>query len=246
MQFITKKKFRFQPDRDAAVKFTRLNCLTKKHCQRIWFGAGVFFLMAVSVSLCYITGWQSGMESILVIEEELEKEDAGQWKKALIKEMECFPVKEDETGKETWGFENGYGEGRNYGGNRKHEGIDIMSSTSQSGYFAIQSVSDGIVEQLGWLELGGYRVGVRTDSGLYFYYAHLDSYAPGLQKGDKVHAGQLLGYMGDTGYGEEGTRGKFMVHLHFGIYYNEDGKERSLNPFYLLQYRDCGMIEKEE
>ncbi len=72
----------------------------------------------------------------------------------------------------------------------------------------MQSVSDGTVEQMGWLELGGYRVGIRSPGGLYFYYAHLDSYAAGLQKGDTVKAGTLLGYMGDTGYGQEGTRGK--------------------------------------
>lgn len=214
--------------------------------QKIKFGAGFFLLLAVSASVCYITGWQWKMESVLVIEDALKKEDAGYLKKALLKDMECFPVKEDESGQETWGYENGYGEGRSYGGSRRHEGIDIMPSTTQSGYFSIQSVSDGIVEQLGWLELGGYRVGIRSDSGLYFYYAHLDSYAPGLKKGDKVRAGQLLGYMGDSGYGEEGTRGQFMVHLHFGIYYNKGKKEQSLNPFYLLQYRDCGMIEEEE
>ena len=44
--------------------------------------------------------------------------------------------------------------------------------------------------------------------------------------------------MGDTGYGKEGTHGKFPVHLHFGIYYNENGEERSLNPYYLLKYLD--------
>lgn len=223
----------------------KLDILTRKQYKKLGFGMVILFVMAVSVSLCYITGWQMDMESILVIEEELEREDAVQWKNALLNDMECFPVKEDETEQETWGYENGYGEGRSYGGNRKHEGIDIMPSTSQSGYFSIQSVSDGVVEQIGWLELGGYRIGVRSDSGLYFYYAHLDSYAPGLKKGDKVRAGQLLGTMGDTGYGKEGTRGQFVVHLHFGIYYTEDNQEKSLNPFYLLQYRECGMIEKE-
>ncbi len=224
--------------------YNQLHILMPKQRRKLWFGAVFFFLVAVSVSLCYITGWQKEMESVLVIEEGLEKEDAGDWRKKLLEEMECFPVRKDQTGRETWGYENGYGDGRSYGGSRKHEGIDIIPSTVQNGYFAIQSVSDGVIEQLGWLELGGYRVGVRTDSGLYFYYAHLDSYAPDLKKGDRVCAGQLLGYMGDTGYGKEGTRGQFMVHLHFGIYYNRDGKEKSLNPFYLLQYRDCGMIKK--
>lgn len=202
-------------------------------------------LMAAVLSLeCirYVVQWQPEMDALCIIRRELENQDAAQWLKPLKEEMAYFPVRKDPEGKLYWGYDNGYGEGRSYGGARKHEGIDIMSSANKRGQFMVQSVSDGVVEQIGWLELGGYRVGVRSPSGLYFYYAHLDSYAEGLRKGDRVRAGQLLGYMGDTGYGAEGTRGKFAVHLHFGIYYTEDGQEKSLNPFYLLRYRECGMI----
>ena len=48
-------------------------------------------------------------------------------------------------------------------------------------------------------------------------------------------AGELLGYMGDSGYGEEGTTGKFDVHLHVGIYFYKNGEEISLNPYFLLK-----------
>lgn len=135
----------------------------------------------------------------------------------------------------SWGFDDGYGEGRSYGGSRRHEGIDIMAVDADAGELEVQSVSDGRVEQMGWLELGGYRVGIRSPGGLYFYYAHLDSYAAGLQKGDTVKAGTLLGYMGDTGYGQEGTRGKFPVHLHFGVYYDKNGEEKTIDPYRLLR-----------
>ena len=64
--------------------------------------------------------------------------------------------------------------------------------------------------------------------GRIFYYAHLDSYA-NLKVGDQVKAGQLLGFMGDTGYGEAGTKGMFPVHLHLGIYIYPDGTEMSIN-----------------
>ena len=204
----------------------------------------LFVMLAVIAVECvlYIAKWQPEMEALYVIGTELKEQDAGRWLKPLVREMECFPVRKDITGKIYWGYDNGYGEGRSYGGARRHEGIDIMSSSQERGQLLVQSVSNGVVEQLGWLELGGYRVGIRSPSGLYFYYAHLDSYADGLKKGDTVQAGQLLGYMGDSGYGEEGTRGKFAVHLHFGIYYTEQGKEKSLNPFYLLQYKECGRI----
>ena len=61
--------------------------------------------------------------------------------------------------------------------------------------------------------------------GGYFYYAHLESYEKNFQIGETVEAGQILGFMGNTGYGEEGTSGKFPVHLHLGIYVNPKGKE---------------------
>ena len=124
---------------------------------------------------------------------------------------------------------------RSYGGNRVHEGTDIMPSNKERGYFPVVSVCDGTVEKKGWLNLGGYRLGIRSKAGAYFYYAHLESYAEGIKEGTKVKAGQIIGYMGDSGYGEEGTVGKFDVHLHFGLYLDLDGKEVSVNPYEVLR-----------
>ena len=42
-------------------------------------------------------------------------------------------------------------------------------------------------------------------------------------------AGDFLGFMGDSGYGQEGTKGKFPVHLHIGIYLYDEGKEIRYN-----------------
>lgn len=79
-------------------------------------------------------------------------------------------------------------------------------------------------------------MGVLTENNNYFYYAHLHSYAHNLKVGDKVYPGQLLGYMGDTGYGEEGTTGKFVVHLHVGIYVRDEyEREVSINPYIFLK-----------
>ena len=98
------------------------------------------------------------------------------------------------------------------------------------------SMTDGKIEKIGWLPLGGYRIGIRSPHGGYFYYAHLASYEKYFQTGETVEAGQILGFMGDTGYGEEGMSGKFPVHLHLGIYINPQGKEElSVNPYYVLQ-----------
>ena len=119
-----------------------------------------------------------------------------------------------------------------------------MSKKNKRGCLNVRSVSDGVVEQIGWLELGGYRIGIRSESGFYYYYAHMDAYAEGMHKGKKVRAGEVLGTMGDTGYGEEGTRGKFAVHLHFGIYRQVQGEEKSLNPYYLLNYIDSRPLKE--
>ncbi len=122
---------------------------------------------------------------------------------------------------------------RNYKGKSGHEGTDIMADRNQRGIYPVVSISDGTVTNLGWLEKGGYRIGITSPSGAYFYYAHLDSYAD-IKEGDRVIAGELLGFMGDSGYGEEGTVGQFAVHLHLGIYSFEGGEEISVNPYYVL------------
>jgi murein DD-endopeptidase MepM/ murein hydrolase activator NlpD len=89
---------------------------------------------------------------------------------------------------------------------------------------------------MGWLRLGGYRIGIRSQSGFYYYYAHLDSYADTMKVGKMVSSGEVIGRMGNTGYGKEGTKGQFAVHLHFGIYRQQKGTEKSLNPYYILRY----------
>lgn len=154
----------------------------------------------------------------------------------LYSEMEYFPVARS-LNRNSWvNYVNSWGYERTYGGERRHEGTDIMSDENEAGVMPVVSVCNGKVANIGWLELGGYRVGILSDSNIYYYYAHLDSFAEGLSEGDTVAAGQLLGYMGDTGYSKiEGTRGKFDVHLHFGIYITKDGEERAINPYYLLK-----------
>lgn len=154
----------------------------------------------------------------------------------VLSDISCFPVAFDGIHGETVSYENSWGTARNYGGDRRHEGVDLMTSNNVPGYFPAVSICDGVVEKMGWLELGGYRIGIRSEHGLYAYYAHLDSYREGLRAGDTVKAGDILGYVGDTGYGPEGTRGKFDVHLHFGLYIDIAGKEVSVNPYEILRY----------
>ncbi len=176
-------------------------------CQKVKCFLAVLSVLVIVASARYIAGWRTEMEAVQILQESLAVQDAVRWTEVFYREPKCFPVRGTPQGEKGWVYEDGYGEGRSYGGSRKHEGIDIMSLSGERGQMQIQSVSDGVVEQIGWLKLGGYRVGIRAPSGLYYYYAHLDSYAKQLKKGDRVRAGQVLGRMGDSGYGPEGTRG---------------------------------------
>lgn len=128
-------------------------------------------------------------------------------------------------------FEDGYGDGRSFGGERTHEGTDLMADTG----VPILSVCDGVIEQVGWLDLGGYRIGIRGQDNIYYYYAHMSRYDGKPEVGDKVKKGQLIGFVGDTGYGPIGTTGQFEPHLHFGMYYGKKDKLKAFNPYPFLQ-----------
>lgn len=153
----------------------------------------------------------------------------------ILTGLEYFPVPKLESEEADIYYENSWFFQRTYGGNRRHEGTDLMTTNNQPGFFPIISITDGVVEKMGWLEQGGYRIGIRSKAGGYFYYAHLNSYAPEIKEGDTVIAGQLLGFMGDSGYGKEGTTGQFEVHLHLGIYVDTDTGEMSVNPYWILR-----------
>lgn len=161
---------------------------------------------------------------------------------AVFNDLKYFPVAKGKSDDYWVGYDNSFGADRNFNGSYKHEGCDIMAERNVSGYYPIISVTDGVIENIGWLPKGGYRVGIRSNNGGYFYYAHLSSYT-NIKKGDSIKAGTLLGYMGDTGYGEEGTKGKFDVHLHFGIYITtENYDELSVNPYYILKYLEDNVL----
>jgi len=155
---------------------------------------------------------------------------------AIWNDVKYFPVPESTVDKKlTISLVDSWMAERTYGGQRGHEGTDIMAGKNAAGVYPVLSMTDGVVTSKGWLEKGGYRIGITSPSGGYFYYAHLSDYA-NIEEGDTVKAGDLLGFMGDTGYGEEGTTGKFDVHLHVGIYIYPDGQETSVNPYWILKF----------
>ena len=121
-----------------------------------------------------------------------------------------------------------FGVSRSFGFRRKHLGHDMMGSQGTP----IVAVEGGVVEAMGWNRYGGWRIGIRSyDSKRYYYYAHLQKdkpFAPGLQIGDIVQAGDLIGFMGRTGYSDkENVNNIETVHLHFGmqLIFDESQKE---------------------
>lgn len=163
----------------------------------------------------------------------------------LLADINYFPVPRSNKRKEWVNYVNSWNYERTYNGNRTHEGTDVMGDINKDGIYPVVSVSDGYVSNIGWLELGGWRIGITSPSGIYYYYAHLDSYAKEYKEGDVIRAGDIIGYMGSTGYSKvEGTKNKFPVHLHFGIYITPDPdiaadyEEIALNPYNILKINE--------
>ena len=123
-----------------------------------------------------------------------------------------------------------FGFSRSFGFSRKHRGNDLMGGLGTP----IIAVEGGVVEAMGWNRYGGWRIGIRSfDSKRYYYYAHLQKdkpFAPGLAEGDMVQAGDLIGFMGRTGYSDkENVNNIETVHLHFGMQLVFDESQKECN-----------------
>lgn len=121
-----------------------------------------------------------------------------------------------------------FGVSRSYGFQRRHLGHDMMGQVGTP----IIAVESGYVEALGWNQYGGWRIGIRSfDKKRYYYYAHLRKnypYQSSLKVGSTVTAGDVIGYLGRTGYSTtENTNNIDTPHLHFGLQliFDESQKE---------------------
>jgi murein DD-endopeptidase MepM/ murein hydrolase activator NlpD len=90
-----------------------------------------------------------------------------------------------------------------------HHGDDLFAARRTP----VVAVADGFVFSMGWQRLGGLRLWLRDLSGNEFYYAHLNGYARGLRSGQDVRAGDVIGYVGESGDAEQTP-----PHLHFEIH----------------------------
>ncbi len=110
------------------------------------------------------------------------------------------------------------------GNDRLHQGQDIFAPQGTP----VLSATEGYIANIGENSLGGQTVSVVGAGGRLYYYAHLDSYGPGIAEGDWVTPQTVLGHVGTTG-NAAGTP----PHLHFGVY----APGGAMNPLPLLTDR---------
>jgi murein DD-endopeptidase MepM/ murein hydrolase activator NlpD len=90
-----------------------------------------------------------------------------------------------------------------------HHGEDIFAPLGAP----VVAVASGIVYSVGWNDIGGLRLWLQDRAGNEFYYAHLSAFSPLAVNGAQVRAGDVLGFIGNTGDAETTP-----FHLHFEIH----------------------------
>ena len=121
-------------------------------------------------------------------------------------------------------YQDDFGAPRAVGGG--HTGNDIFARRGTP----VVAVQDGTIAELRYRSLGGNSFHLVNAEGDYFYYAHLMRYAAGIQEGSAVTAGQVLGYVGNTGNAITTP-----PHLHFEIH---PGGGAPIDPYpYLEKWR---------
>jgi hypothetical protein len=90
-----------------------------------------------------------------------------------------------------------------------HHGEDIFAALGAP----VLAVADGTLFSVGWNDVGGNRLWLRDRAGNEFYYAHLAAFSPLAVDGGRVLAGDVVGFVGNTGDAETTP-----YHLHFEIH----------------------------
>lgn len=173
----------------------------------------------------YFSAYQAALGGLVGEYETQEKDANGQQKTVTRYGLKAFsPIARGYP----YSHYKDFGAQRSYGFKRKHLGNDL---TGQVGT-PLVAVESGVVEAMGWNKYGGWRIGIRSfDRKRYYYYAHLRKgypYKLGLEIGDVVQAGDVIGYLGRTGYSTtEDVNNIPMPHLHFGLelIFDESQKE---------------------
>lgn len=99
-----------------------------------------------------------------------------------------------------------------------HDGVDLVNTNSKGDHILGWEVAHSAGTVVGYrnnctgFEKGSYGnyVKIKHDNGYYTLYGHMAYNTVKVKTGDKVKKGQVLGYMGNTGY-------SFGGHLHFEV-----------------------------
>ncbi len=161
------------------------------------------------------------LESMRALEVKAERQRA-QWRGRVssstwrLAQGFTFPVDGTYSFINDWGFPRDDGE-------RSHRGTDIMAPSGTPLVACVAGVVDSIDHDQ---NLGGVVIWLRGDNGHRYYYAHLQSIAPGTRGGMRVLPGMLIGRVGSSGNAAGGA-----PHLHFQIHPGGGGP---VNPFPVL------------
>jgi murein DD-endopeptidase MepM/ murein hydrolase activator NlpD len=102
-----------------------------------------------------------------------------------------------------------FGAGRSDIASGWHHGDDVFGQVGQP----LLAVADGTLFSVGWNKVGGNRLWLRDEKGDEFYYAHLSAFSTLAVNGAHVQAGDVIGFMGNSGDAETTP-----PHLHFEIH----------------------------
>jgi Peptidase family M23 len=112
-----------------------------------------------------------------------------------------------------------------------HEGVDIIANSG----VPIRAVTDGQITRLSTSTRGGIQLYLTQPDGTYFFHGHLSRYADGIVAGSNVKAGDVIGYVGQTGDAVYSV-----AHLHFEVHPAWNSKA-PINPFPVIrQVSGCG------
>ncbi len=109
----------------------------------------------------------------------------------------------------TAAFGNTFGAFRGDVAGKWHHGEDLVAPYGTP----LLAVADGTLFSVGWNDIGGWRLWLRDAAGNEFYYAHMSAYSPLAIAGKRVRAGDVIGFVGDSGDADGG-----IPHLHFEIH----------------------------
>ena len=143
-------------------------------------------------------------------------------------------------------FDDTWGHARS--GGRRHQGTDLMAPK----HTPVYAVADGVVSIMRKSSLAGYWIGIEHAGGMESWYMHLNNdtpgtdngradlaevYAPGVEVGSFVSAGQLIGYVGDSGNAESSGS-----HTHFEL--RVDGRAVDPYPVHAEAYERAHAVDR--